>query len=55
MTYEEAFNHFNVEFTDYLYLNYRINNGDMLIKLMERPEIFEHWIQDHHPEIGEMT
>lgn len=54
MTYETAWHTFYEEFVNWLYENFMIGNGEMLIKLEESPAVFENFMREHHPEIGEL-
>ena len=40
---------FEEEFLAYLYDNFNIGNGDMLLHYMEDGGYFEDWFKDHYP------
>lgn len=41
---------FEEEFLAYLYDNFNIGNGDMLLHYMEDGGYFEDWFKDHYPD-----
>ena len=55
MTYDQALHKYYDEFVDWLYRNFMIGNGEMLIRLEEAPDNFENFMKDNHPEIGELA
>ena len=53
-TYDKAFARYEQQFITWLYDNFLICNGDMLVELMENPAKFEEFMAEQHPEIGEL-
>lgn len=55
MIYDKAFARYEQQFITWLYDNFLICNGDMLVELMENPAKFEEFMAEQHPEIGELV
>ena len=55
MDYDKAFARYEQQFITWLYDNFLICNGDMLVELMENPYHFENFMAEQHPEIGELV
>ena len=50
--FEEALNKFYGDFSEYIYRNEFVGNGDMLLTFFEDADYFvEHFMKDEHPEL----